>query len=74
MVVGWVGGGGLKHFYGQPIGLSYQKQNIDFQNGGHGRHLGSPIGTILAIFDVQVTPILPTNFQVDWPFSSREEA
>ena len=56
---------------------------MDFQDGGH---LGFPTGTILAIFcfyiqvhksaifDVQVTPMLPTKFQVNWPFGSGEEA
>ena len=33
-----------------------------------------PIGTILAIFDLQVTPILPSKFGVNWPFGSGEEA
>ena len=28
---------------------------------------------ILAIFDLQVTPMLPTKFQINWPFSSGEE-
>ena len=32
------------------------------------------IGTILAIFDVQVTLMLPTKFQINWPFGSGEEA
>ena len=32
------------------------------------------IGTILAIFDLQVTLILPTKFQVNWLFGSGEEA
>ena len=34
------------------IGLSFQekKRKIDFQYGGHGGHLGYPIGMILAIF------------------------
>ena len=36
-------------------------------------HLGFPIGTILAIFDLQVTPMLPTKFRVNWPFGSGEE-
>ena len=31
------------------------KRKIDFQDGCHGGHLGFPIGTILAIFDLQVT-------------------
>ena len=29
--------------------------------------------TILAIFDLQVTPLLPTEFQVDWSFGSGED-
>ena len=33
-----------------------------------------PIGTILAIFDLQVTPMLPSKFGVNWPFSSGAEA
>ena len=36
--------------------------------------LGFPIETILAIFDLQVTPMLPTMFRVNWPFPSGEEA
>ena len=58
------------------IGLSVKekKSKIDFQNGGHGGHLGFPIGPILAIFDLQVTPMIPTTFQVNWPFGSGEEA
>ena len=45
------------------FGLSVQekKRKIDFQDGGHGGHLGFPIGMILAIFDLQVTLILPTE-------------
>ena len=31
-------------------------------------------GTILAIFDLQVTPMLPSKFGVNWPFGSGEEA
>ena len=45
------------------------EQNIDFQDGGH---LGFPIGKILAIFDLQVTRMLSTKFQVNWPFGSGE--
>ena len=47
---------------------------IDFQDGCHGGHLGYPIGTILAIFDLQVTPMSPTKFGVNWPFGAGEEA
>ena len=38
----------------ESTGLSVQekKRKIDFQDGGHGGHLGFPIGTILAIFDL----------------------
>ena len=50
-----------------------KKRKINFQDGGHGSHLGFPIGTILAIFDLQVTPMLPSKFGVDWPFGSGEE-
>ena len=40
----------------------------------HGGHLRFPIRTILANIDLQVTPILPTKFRVNWPFCSGEEA
>ena len=40
---------------------------LEIQDGRHGRHLGFPIGTILAIFDLQVTQMLPTKYQVNWP-------
>ena len=58
------------------IGLLVQekKQKIDFEYGGHGHHLGFPIGKILTIFDLQVTPMLPIKFQIKWPFGSGEEA
>ena len=53
----------------ESIGFSVQekKRKIDFQDGGHGGHFGFLIGTILAIFDLQVTPMLPTKHQVNWP-------
>ena len=31
-------------------------------------------GTILAFFDLQVTPMLPSKIGVNWPFGSGEEA
>ena len=48
----------------ESIGLPVQekKRKIDFQDGGH---LGFPISTLLAIFDLQVTPVLPTKFGVN---------
>ena len=47
----------------ESIGLSVQekKRKIDFQDGSHLGHLVFPIGKILAIFDLQVTSMLPTN-------------
>ena len=45
----------------ESIGLSVQEKfNIDFQDGSH---LGLPIRMILAIFDLQVTLILPIKFK-----------
>ena len=44
--------------------MQEKKLNIDFQDGGHGGHLGFLIRTILAIFDLQVTLMLPTKFRV----------
>ena len=60
----------------ESIGLTVQekKQKTDFQDICHGGHLGFPIGMILAIFYLQVTPMLPSNFGGKWPFGSREEA
>ena len=53
------------------IGLSVQekKRKTDFR----GSHLEFLIGTILAIFCLQVTQMLPTKFRVNWPFGSGEE-
>ena len=49
------------------VGLSVQekKRKIDFQDGRHGGHLGFPMVTISAIFNLQVTPMLPTKFHVN---------
>ena len=46
----------------ESIGFSVQekKQKIDLQDSGHGGHLGFPIGTILAIFHLQIC-FLSTN-------------
>ena len=58
----------------ESIGLSVQekKRKLDFQDSCHGGHLRFPIGMILAIFDPQVTLMLPTKFRVNWPFDSEE--
>ena len=50
-----------------------KKRKIDFQDGRHSDHLGFPIRTILAIFDLQVTPKLPTLVWINWFFGSGEE-
>ena len=49
----------------------FQRKFVNFftwEYGGHGGHLGFPIGTILAIFYLQV--ILITKLYVNWPFVS----
>ena len=56
-----------------PFG-SGEEAKIDFQDGGHGGHLGFPTGMILAIFDLQVTLMVPSQLGVNWPFGSGEEA
>ena len=53
---------------------SGEKAKNIFHNGGYCGHLGFSIGTLLAIFDLQVTPMLPTELQVILVFSSRKEA
>ena len=49
------------------LGLGEEAKNIFC-------HLGFTIGTILAIFDLQVTPMLPTIFGVNWILGPDEEA
>ena len=59
------------------MGLSVQKKKfkIDFQDGNRSGNLVFPIGTILAIFFyLQVTVMLSSNFLINWPFGSGEEA
>ena len=50
---------------------SGEEAKIDFQDGRHGGQLRFSIGTILAMFDLQFTAMLPTDFQISW-FSSRK--
>ena len=59
----------------ESFGLSVQEKNpkIDFQDGGYGGYFGFSIETILSIFDLQVTTMLPTKFRVNWLFGSGEE-
>ena len=52
----------------ESTGLSVQKNQfkIYFQDDSCDGHIGFLIATILTIFDLQVTPILPTKFPVNW--------
>ena len=59
----------LKKIYGMPVNWAWL-----FEQTLNGSQLGFTIGTIIAIFDLRVTPMLPTKFRVNWPFSSGEEA
>ena len=63
-------------FLARSSGLSVQekKRKIDFQDGCHDGPLGFPIRTILLFFIIYKLPMLPTKFQVSWPFGSGEEA
>ena len=58
-----------KKIHGMPVNWGWS-----FEQTLNGSQLGFTIGTILAIFDPRVTPMLPTKFPVNWPFSSGEEA
>ena len=59
----------LKKIYGMAVNWAWS-----FEQTLNGSQLGFTIGMILAIFDLRVTPMLPTKFRVNWPFSSGEEA
>ena len=50
-----------------------RRKKIDFQDGSHDGHLGFLIRMTLAIFYLQVTRMLPTEFQDNWPFGSEGE-
>ena len=50
----------LPSFESNGLSVQEKKRNIYFQDDCHGGHLGFLIGTILAIFDLQVTLMLPT--------------
>ena len=54
-------------FQGIALSVPVIRFEIDFQDSSHGDHLGFLNITILAIFDIQVNPILPIN-RVSWPF------
>ena len=46
---------------------SKKKKKKEFQDGHHDGDFGFLIGKILSVFDLQVTPMLPTKFRVNWP-------
>ena len=52
------------------LAFQFRRCKIDFQDDGH---LGCLIRKILAIFYLQVAPIRPTKFRVNWLFGSGEE-
>ena len=45
-----------------PVSSGEEAKNMFFQDGRYGGHRGFPIDKILAIFDLQVTPMLPSKF------------
>ena len=51
--------------------VQQKKRKIDFKIAGH---LRFTIEMNFTGFDLQVTVMLPTKFQVNWPFDSGEEA
>ena len=60
----------LQSFKSMGHSVQEKQPKTVFQDGCHCGHLGFPIWTILAIFDLQVTPMLPSKFPVNWPFGS----
>ena len=46
--------------------IQEKKFKIAFRDGNCGSHLVFSTGIILTIFDLQVTPMLPTKFGVSW--------
>ena len=62
----------LPSFKSISLSIQEKKRKIDFQDGSHCDRHGFLNGRILAIFDLQVTPMLPTEFRVNWPFGSGE--
>ena len=56
-----------------PFGSREEARTKDFQIGHLIGHLGFPIWTILAIFNLRVDLMLPVKLQVNWPFGSGEE-
>ena len=55
----------VSNFESMDLSILEKKFKIDFQDGNCGGHLVFLIGMILAIFDLQVTLIIFTKFQVN---------
>ena len=64
----------LPRFESIVLSVQEKKGKMDSQVCRHGGHPGFPIGTIILFFYLEVTSMLPTKFQVNWPFGSAEEA
>ena len=56
-----------------PFGSGEEAKNSFFKMVAVAAILGFRIGNIVAIFDLQATPMLPTKFRVNWPFSVQEK-
>ena len=61
----------LPSFKSTGLSVLDMKRKIDLQDGGLGGYLGFPI---FALFNLQVTSMLLTKFQVNWLFVSGGEA
>ena len=59
----------------ESMGISVQEKKFktDFQDSGCSSNLLFLIGTISAIFALQITPMLPTKFPASWPSVSGVE-
>ena len=55
----------VSSFKSNDLPVQEKKFKTDFRNGGN---LGFPVGRILADYHLQIIPILPTKFQVNWSF------
>ena len=55
----------ISYPFSSQLAFWFRRRSVNrFSRWRHGGHLGFPIGTILAIFDLLVTLMLPTKFQV----------
>ena len=61
----WISECFLPSFESIDLLVQENKRKIDFQDGQNDCDFGFHIGTILAIFELQVTPMLPTKFRAN---------